>query len=131
MHPFVSVQLGEQKYETRTVRGSSSPVFNEYFELLCRDPLKERLEIRVSWHAHKPARNANVVLNSRGSFNQVESKDLLMSDKIGYIKIPVVQIARGKVLQVEPVPSTDVGHVFGIGRLGLHGALGLISCRPQ
>jgi Ca2+-dependent lipid-binding protein len=79
----VGLQLGDhQKYETRTVRGSSSPVFNEYFELLVRDPLKERLEVRV------------------------ESKDLLMSDKIGLIRLPITQIARGKVLQ-EWMPLSD------------------------
>lgn len=42
-----ALQLGDQKSETRVVRGTSAPVFNEYFEMYVRDPLKERLEMRV------------------------------------------------------------------------------------
>jgi hypothetical protein len=41
---------------------------------------------------------------------QIESKDLILSEKLGYLKLPVIQIARGKALQ-EWLPLSETSKV--------------------
>ena len=44
---FVRLQLGEHRAETRVVRASHNPVFNEYFEFAVRDLNRQRIDVTI------------------------------------------------------------------------------------
>ena len=89
-HPYLKVAAGNgsvwQNDETRVIRATKTPVFNEYFEFLVRDMRRDQVVFSL------------------------ESRDGFFTEVVGALRVPMMAVARGQVLQRWMVFRSEAGH---------------------
>ena len=79
-NPYLRIAVGSgsalQQCDTRVVRSTTTPVYNEYLEFFVRDLRKDMVTFSM------------------------ESRDGFFKDVLGTLRVPVMAAARGDVLQV-------------------------------